>query len=329
MNITVIYHEQSIYERQIRKAISTLNSVQSYFIFSLQKTDLPVLNTDPVCWLSFSDSHSSGEGYNIFISDKPIDDNWFSHEERNFSLISLDSWEDSFSPPSLSAYIMYQIAQASINFEADLSEGMLFNLVHWKTQGCMFDFCDNKPDIKIGMVSGAICPTCRAALASYGTDEKALSATESILEAVRLEAIGKPILINHNEAFIVMRFSTHDENDHAYKYGIIPALNDIGINYRRGDDTILSMPILQKVQQAIKRSRFIIIKVDEKNLNVYFELGYAMGLGKPVLLISEEPFIDNLPTDIKNLECLTYPHGDYETLKEKVIKYFKDNYHIE
>lgn len=329
MNIKVVYFSNNGNERQINRAIKLLNSVQNHFFYSLSLENNELLSSDSISWESFSAAHNNIGEYHIFITEKPLEDNWFSHEERSFSLISLYSWEESFSPPSLSAYIMYQIAQSSISFEADLSEDMSMNLVHWAPQGCMFDFCENKMDIKIGMVSGAICPQCYATLVRYGTSERALSAIESILEAVRAESIGKPLLINANEAFIVMRFSTNDENDNAYKYGITAALRDLNIDPRRGDDKTLTIPILQKVQQAIERSRFVIVKVDSENLNVYYELGYAMGMGKDILLISEEPFVTNLPSDLKNLECLTYPHGNYDLLKEKIIKYYRDNYHIE
>ena len=66
------------------------------------------------------------------------------------------------------------------------------------------------------MIAGTICPQCRGVLLRYGIKERALNAIERILQYVRSEAIGKPIMFNENEAFIVMRFSNNDENDHAY-----------------------------------------------------------------------------------------------------------------
>ena len=134
-------------------------------------------------------------------------------------------------------------------------------------------------------------------------------------------------MFNENEAFIVMRFSNNDENDHAYKYGIQPALKDLGIKILRADDKIISGQLLSKIRQNIEKCRFIIAKVDSENLNVYFELGLAMGLDKDVLLISEENFVIRLPSDLKNWECLTYPNGNYDKLKQQIVKYYQDNYH--
>ncbi len=68
---------------------------------------------------------------------------------------------------------MYQIAQAAISFEGDLSEKMEMRMVHNYAEGCMFDLCMNKTDIHLGMIAGNICPKCRANLVRYGISEKA------------------------------------------------------------------------------------------------------------------------------------------------------------
>ena len=265
--------------------------------------------------------------YTIYITEKPFNDNWFSHEDYKYSIISTNSWELLFAPPSLRAYLVYQIAQSTVSFEADLSENMEMRMVHDRAEGCMFDFCYNKSDIKLGMIAGTICPQCRSVLHRYGIEERALNAIERVLLYVRSEAIGKPMIFNENEAFIVMRFSNNDENDHAYKYGIQTALKDLKIKCLRADNKVISGQLLQKVHQSIEKCRFIIAKVDSDNLNVYFELGLAMGLDKDVLLISEEDLVMQLPADLKNWECLTYPNGNYEELRHRIVKYYQDNYH--
>ncbi len=85
--------------------------------------------------------------------------------------------------------------------------------------------------------------------------------------------------------------------------------------------------LLEKIEKNIEKSRLVIIKVDSNNLNVYFELGLAMGLNKDVLLVSEKDLVLHLPSDLRNWECLTYSKGNYDELKNKVIKFYTDNYH--
>lgn len=328
MVIKIKYWIDNSRKNQIIKAISIINGLQNYYFFMLESSDNDVVNETCVDWDVFSKLYSiKNDEYVIFITEKPFVDNWFSHEEYQFSVITMHDWEKLFAPLSLKAYLVYQIAQAVISFEGDLSEKMEMRMVHDYAEGCIFDLCMDKTDIHLGMIAGNICPKCRGNLLRYGISEKAIYSVERMLSYVRSEAIGRPIVFDEDAAFIVMRFSQNDENDHAFLYGIRPALEKLKIKCIRADNQITSGQLLEKIKKNIEKSRFVIIKVDSNNLNVYFELGLAMGLNKDVLLISQEDLVLHLPTDLRNWECLTYSEGNYDQLKNKVIKFFADQYH--
>lgn len=329
MEIKVCCYKGSTRKNQITKAINIINGVQNYFFFKLQTDiDMDVCEENIINWSDFCKKHSSQDDeFIVYITEKPFDDNWFSHEETQYAIISTFDWEEHFAPPSLKAYLVYQMAQAALSFEGDLNEKMEMRMVHDSAEGCMFDFCGHKLDIKLGMIAGNICPQCRAVLVRYGINEKALDAIERMLAFVRTEAIGKPIIFDEDAAFIVMRFSTNDENNNAYKYGVKRALETLNIKCVRADNEISSGQLLEKIERNIEKSRFVIAKVDSNNLNVYFELGLAMGQQKDVLLISEKELVLQLPADLRNWECLTYTKGDYDELNEKIVKYFVENYH--
>lgn len=333
MNIKV--YSDNINEHQRRHlidAIHTVNGARNRFFLSkdVREIDLPGgEEVDPENTEKFIIQKYQNDDFKICITARPLSDDRFSHEYRLISIISISDWERVYAPPSLRCYLVYELAQALLSFASDLSEEMALRLVHEPPRGCIMDFCDHKSDIKLGMVAGNLCLDCRGALLRYGTPEEALGAIERILKFVRAEAIGRPILTKPDYAFIVMRFTQNDENDNAYKYGIKPGLETAGIQVERSDTIVTSSQILDKIRKYIDRSRFIIAKVDENNLNVYFELGLAMGADKEVLLISERDLILDLPSDLKNWECLTYTKGDYEELKEKVPKFFEDNYGFE
>lgn len=328
MVIKIKYWIDNSRKNQIIKAISIINGLQNYYYLVLEPSDNDVVNETCVDWDAFSKLYSiKNDEYVIFITEKPFVDNWFSHEEYQFSVITMHDWEKFFAPPSLKAYLVYQIVQSVISFEGDLSEKMEMRMVHDYAEGCIFDLCMDKTDIHVGMIAGNICPKCRGNLLRYGISEKAIYSVERMLSYVRSEAIGKPMVFDEDAAFIVMRFSQNDENDHAFLYGIRPALEKLKIKCIRADNQVTSGQLLEKIEKNIEKSRFVIIKVDSNNLNVYFELGLAMGLNKDVLLISQEDLVLHLPTDLKNWECLTYSEGNYEQLKNKVIKFFVDQYH--
>lgn len=335
MIINVSYNkgieENNREKKFLERAIKAINGVQNYFAFILSNScsdDLGSLNNSSVDWDAVSKvlRNSKRECAEVFVTDRPFVDNWFSHEESDFSILSIYDWEQSFAPPSLEVYIIFQLAQAAMCFTADLSEELALNMTHYPSKGCMFDMCYDKSDIKLGMIGGAICSECKGLLRQYGVQDRPIEAIEKILSYVRNIAIGQPVQLADNTAFVVMRFTHNDENDHAYEYGIKGALEELGINCDRADKTLQSGPLLHKIIQSIRRSRYIIAKVDQDNLNVFYELGLAMGLEKDVILIAEQELVLNLPSDLKNWECITYKKGDYNGLKSNIIRFFKDNY---
>jgi len=316
-------------ERQVKNAIKMINYAQNYFYLDEEFCEYELTENEDVDYESIKnrvESTIKPDEFKIYITAKSFTDNWFSHEERQFSIISLSDWEVYYAPPSLKTYLVYQIAQALLNFESDISEEMLMRMVHETSKGCIFDLNLNKTDIMIGMIAGVICSECRATLQRYGVHNIAIESIEKILDFVRADAIGRPILTEPNLAFVVMRFSENDENDNAYKYGIKQGLESLGMRVERADNKVTSAQLLDKINRYIDKSRFVIAKVDEDNLNVYFELGLAMGANKNVLLVSEQELVLNLPSDLRNWECLTYPKGNFEELKDRVVKYYKDNF---
>ena len=263
----------------------------------------------------------------ICVTERPFTDNWFSHEEPGCSIITTADWEQGFAPPSLRAYLAYQITQALIVMEANLTEEMVVQVAHQPARGCVNDFCGHKPDIKLGMAAGNMCAECEATLRRYGVSHLALDAIQRILGVVRDEVIGRRRIVDPRLAFVVMRFSANDENANAYEYGIKEGLGDVNLRCERGDDRVQSAQILDQVWTSIERSRFIVAKVDEENLNVYFELGLAMGLSKDVLLVSSRNL--QLPTDLRNWECLVYEERNYRQLRQRTSDHFRSNYALD
>src|SRR5687768_2712173 len=108
------------------------------------------------------------DSFLICITTRPFIDQWFSHEDRRSSIISLSGWEQQYAPPSLKSYIIYQLAQALLHSLADISQPILDRLFHQPPQGCLMDFVSDKPEIKLGMIAGNLCPICHGNLRRLG-----------------------------------------------------------------------------------------------------------------------------------------------------------------
>ncbi len=330
MNVLLLVSPSSQHVRRVESVASLVNGCQRYYRLevvpdgTLDRNESAVVPEEIATRLETKYPNIPI----IMIIEDRFTDNWFSHEYRNSSVITLSDWEALYAPPSLRAYLMYQVAQSLIHFSAEMSEEIAMNMMHEPPVGCLHDMSVEKENIKLGMVAGNLCHQCVGQLRALGTAEAAIDSVIKIVSLVRSEALGRPILFDPSEVFVAMRFTKNDENDNAWKYGLKLGIESCGLRATRGDDRVESRHILEKIDSAIRRSRLIVAKVDENNLNVYYELGLAMGLEKDVLLISEASLAINLPSDLRSWECLTYEHGNYSQLAERVRKFLEDNYRV-
>ncbi len=81
-----------------------------------------------------------------------------------------------------------------------------------------------------------------------------------------------------------------------------------GVSCARGDDAILTRPILEKIAGYIKQADIVIADCTGRNSNVFYELGIAHALEKPVILITADD-IQDAPTDIRAFEFIRYTDG--------------------
>jgi hypothetical protein len=81
-----------------------------------------------------------------------------------------------------------------------------------------------------------------------------------------------------------------------------------GVSCERGDDTILTRPILEKIAAYIKKADIVIADCTGRNANVFYELGMAHALEKPVILITADE-VQDAPTDIRAFEFIRYIEG--------------------
>ncbi len=330
MIVNLLVSPQCVHTRRIESVVSLVNGCQRHYRVEIVSEPILMKTSGKVSAEELAARLETAHPgrHLIAITENPLDDNWFSHEYRTSSIITVCDWEAVYAPPSLRAYLMYQVAQALIHFAAEMSEEIALNMVHEPPVGCIYDLSMQKSDIKLGMVAGNVCHQCVGQLRALGTPDVAIDSVRRIVGIVRSEALGRPTPFDPSKVFVVMRFTTNDENDNAWKYGIKPGIEACGFQAGRGDDKVESRHILEKVDSAIRRSRLIIAKVDENNLNVYYELGLAMGLEKDVLLVSEASLAINLPSDLRSWECLTYERGDFEQLASRIKKFLVDQYRV-
>lgn len=320
-------------EKAILSAVQVLNCCQGYYSFVLEtgrwvaSVDADLADGRLLDWCRCSkilEEYAHGV-YVIYVTDLPFEDNWFSHEERTFSLLSTYSWEELYAPPRLSAYIAYQMIQAAVCFTAGLTEQMELRQVHEVATSCMFDLCETKPEIIAGMHAGCVCPQCRARLLEYGMDEDALVATDKMLDAVRSESLGRGVSSSALRCFVAMDFNDR-ESLRVYEKSMEPALRSLGIKCVCLKNHSRAAQILDGIEKSIRDCQLFLAIGNVANLNVYLEFGLAKGMGKTVNLIVDQSTLKSHrlpPTDLRNWNCITYNKGNYATLARNVREAFK------
>ena len=102
-----------------------------------------------------------------------------------------------------------------------------------------------------------------------------------------------------------------------------------GINCFRGDEDVLTVPLLDKIHEYIKNADVIIADCSGRNANVFYELGMAHTLGKKVILITGDE-LDKEPADVQFYEFIQYELAkdkEFLSLLDKALrKVFEGRY---
>ena len=106
-------------------------------------------------------------------------------------------------------------------------------------------------------------------------------------------------------AFVVMQFTS--PYDELFDQVIKPTCKDLGIEAYRARDIYRPSVILQDIIQGLAESNVIVAEITPTNANVFYELGYAHALGKPVILLAEQDRA--LPFDVSGYRVIFYENA--------------------
>jgi hypothetical protein len=120
--------------------------------------------------------------------------------------------------------------------------------------------------------------------------------------------------------FIVMPFGDRDLQD-VYELYVKPTLEqDCALECKRADDIFGSDIIMDDILRSIKDADVSVADLTHQNANVFYEVGIAHALQKPVLLLAQA--MEELPFDLRHRRVLVYdtsPRG-CKFLPDKLIE---------
>jgi len=106
--------------------------------------------------------------------------------------------------------------------------------------------------------------------------------------------------------FTVMQFS--DQYDELYNEVIKPTSEDFNLECIRADDMYTNGLIIEDISRSIREAYIVIADVTPDNPNVYYEVGYAHGIGKPVILLCDRKR-EKLPFDVSGMRTIFYDNS--------------------
>jgi hypothetical protein len=139
---------------------------------------------------------------------------------------------------------------------------------------------------------------------------------DSVNEAVRallseptpsLKKIGRAAesKVDQHRCFVVMPFGS-DDLTVVYEDFVHPTIEDCGLICERGDDLFGSNVVMDDIQRSIEGARLIVADLTGRNANVFYEVGIAHALQKPVLLPAQS--MGEVPFDLRHRRVLVYEY---------------------
>lgn len=130
----------------------------------------------------------------------------------------------------------------------------------------------------------------------------------SVDTKARLKKLGKGITVSSEDTcFVMMPFA--EPHGTYYEKVYKPAIQKSGLRPVRADAEIFGTgKIMDQVWRGINSAKILVSELTTRNPNVFYELGIAHALRKPVVLVSSNE--DDVPFDLYHIRVIYYDVAD-------------------
>jgi hypothetical protein len=112
--------------------------------------------------------------------------------------------------------------------------------------------------------------------------------------------------IHEGYAFVAMAMSPNDPTLEDILDAIKEGASRCGIKAERIDESLSNEPITQRMLLSIQAAEYVIAELTTASTNVFYEAGYAHGLGKIPIYVARVGA--NIPFDVKDYPVIYYPN---------------------
>lgn len=141
---------------------------------------------------------------------------------------------------------------------------------------------------------------------------RVLDVSESIKaasgEAAELKTRGKSSGVRTGDSCFVMQPFREPFGGYYLKV-LVPAIEKAGMRPVRADDDIFATgKVVEQIWRGINDAKVLVAELTSRNPNVFYELGLAHALGKPVVLVSSTE--EDVPFDLRHIRVIYYETSD-------------------
>lgn len=119
--------------------------------------------------------------------------------------------------------------------------------------------------------------------------------------------------VDISKCFVMMPFAKELDSVFNVISDIIKTLPDHRMVCVRADTSTKPDLITQFIWEEINSARLLIADLTWSNPNVYYEVGLAHSLGKPVIFVTQDR---KIPFDLNNIRCIQYSLKEEKSLKK-------------
>jgi len=130
----------------------------------------------------------------------------------------------------------------------------------------------------------------------------------------RVADLGATTQLSADLVFVAMAF---DETlADAWTNGLLPGIGSTGYRPARVDTDQHADKIDDRIMSMIRQCRFVVVDVTTQNRGAYFEAGFAIGLGRPVIWSVREDDLKNVHFDTRQFNHVVW--RDAADLRQKI-----------
>jgi len=126
--------------------------------------------------------------------------------------------------------------------------------------------------------------------------------------------------------FVIQEFDDGGTFDRRFSETIQPALIAAEVVPKRADQILGLKPVIEKIEQAIEEASICVAEVSTDNPNVWLELGYALSLNRPTVILCDRGRRERLPFDIQHRPVIFYrcdSRSGFDELEKNIIRNVK------